>query len=455
MKVGIYVAIAIFTFTLINCKKTNPTNLTKTENKQDSIPRYDSLDWSQAYQFQPFDLKDLSNKYQILDKFYTDFWVHNKVSGGFLVAQHGKIIYEKYTGFSYFENQIPMNAETPLHIASISKVLTSLAILKLVEFKKLKLNDRVDQYLSGFPYEKVRIEDLLNHRSGLPNYLYLSEDKKYWDQEKMMTNEDVLQMLIDKKPPLFTEPGTHFAYNNTNFVLLALIIEKITGKKYPQAMKYMVFEPLGMTHTFVMEFDKDSATVSKSYYFNGRNWKYDHLDKTYGDKNIYSTPRDLFKMDVAMYSDKFLPKKLKEKAWKGYSYEKEGVKNYGLGMRLMEWEDGKKILYHNGLWHGNNATYVRDFDNEATIIALGNRKNRTIYSTFRLVEIFGDYPFKIEQPEESEPKNTADSINNFQQHIDSVKQKVKSDKVEHTQKKLDSLKTKNQSNKEKLDKKKN
>src|SRR5690606_38009235 len=144
-----------------------------------------------------------------------------------------------------------------------------------------------------------------------------------------------------------------------------------------------------------MDFEKDAENVSKSYYHNGNEWKYDHLDMTYGDKNIYSTPRDLYKLDVAMYAEEFLPEKLKEKAWKGYSYEKPGIKNYGLGVRLMEWKNGDKIIYHNGLWHGNNSVYVRDFNNQATIIALGNRKNGIIYKTFRLVSLFGNYPFQI------------------------------------------------------------
>src|SRR5690606_32319829 len=220
-----------------------------------------------------------------------------------------------YSGFSDIEKQIPLTAETPIHIASITKVLTGLAVLKLVEFDKIKLNHKVSKYLEGFPYDDVRIEDLLNHRSGLPNYLHLSDDKKYWDNSKMMTNQDVLDILIQKKPEATGPAGKHFSYNNTNFVLLALIIEKVTGMSYPEAMKKMVFDPLGMKNTFVMEFEKDADRVSKSYYNNGRPWNYDHLDITHGDKNVYSTPRDLFKMDVAMYSDKFLPKKLKDKAW--------------------------------------------------------------------------------------------------------------------------------------------
>ncbi len=426
-----------------NCKNSEKDSIQTTDNKNDTLPKFDSLDWAKEYKFQKIDLADKANKYRFLDKFYHDFWLHKNVSGGFLVAQHGQIIYEGYSGFSDIENQIEMTAETPLHIASITKVLTSLAILKLVEHDKIELNDKVSKYLTGFPYEDVTVENLLNHRSGLPNYLHLSDDKNYWDNSKKITNQDVLDILIQKKPEALSQPGKNFSYNNTNFVLLALIIEKVTGLSYPEAMKKMVFDPLGMKNTFVMEFAKDSARVSKSYYNNGREWKYDHLDITYGDKNVYSTPRDLLKMDVAMYSDQFLPKKLKEKAWKGYSYESKGIKNYGLGIRLMEWDEGGKILYHNGWWHGNNTTYVRDFENEATIISLGNRKNRTIYSTFRLVSLFGNYPFQFPDASDTGEATGEDSLKNLEKQMDSVKHKTLKDKVENLEEKVDSIKGKN------------
>lgn len=445
MKDWIWAVMTIFSLSLINCKKTNqPNQLTSTEKYKDSIPRYDSLEWAKEFEFEPVNLIDKANKYRLLDKFYNEFWLHKNVSGGFLVAQNGKILYEGYSGYSNIEEGKPLTAETPLHIASISKVLTGLAVLKLVENKKIGLKDKVSKYLTGFPYEEITIENLMNHRSGLPNYLHLSDDKKYWDKTKVMTNEDLLNLLITHKPEALAQPGKKFAYNNTNFVLLALIIEKVTGLKYAEAMDYMVFKPLGMTNTFVFKFDKDSGKVSKSYEYNGKEWAYDHLDATYGDKNIYSTPRDLLKMDIAMYSDKFLPKKLKELAWKGYSYESRGVKNYGLGIRLMEWDNGNKILYHNGWWHGNNSTYVRDFQNQSVIIALGNRRNRTIYSTFRLVSLFGDYPFQTEL--ETGPRTSTgaeDSLNKLQKDIDSTKQKSLEDRVKNNKEKVDSLKQEN------------
>lgn len=400
-----------------SCKRSEVEIAQIAKSEYDSIPRFDSIDWVKAYNFRKPNSKIKKEKQRFLNNYYKNFWLKNNTSGGVIVAQHGEILFEGYSGFSDFENEVPITKETPIHIASISKVLTSMAVLKLVENQKLALTDVVDKFFKDFPYEGVKVQDLLNHRSGLPNYLPLSEDPNYWDKSKMMSNHDLLEMFIEKKPDPLAKPDTSFFYNNTNYVILALIIEKVTGFDYPQAMKYIVFDPLGMENTFVMEFDKHSDQVSKTYYKNGRIWDYDHLDKTYGDKNIYSTPRDLLKMDIAMYSDKFLPQHLKEKAWQGYSYERPGVKNYGLGFRLMEWDDENRLIYHNGKWHGNNTTYVRDIENEATIIALGNRLNPTIYASMKLVSLFGDYPYRFD-----DGKIRDVSIRNLQRELNLIKE---------------------------------
>lgn len=117
-------------------------------------------------------------------------------------------------------------------------------------------------------------------------------------------------------------------------------------------------------------------------------------------KNIYSTPQDLLKFDKATYSDAFFSKTLKNLVYKGYSYEKFGIKNYGLGIRLREWEDGQKIFYHNGWWHGNTTSYINDRNDTVTLIALSNRYTRRVYQTIRLTALFGNYPFTVQDESE-------------------------------------------------------
>ena len=358
-------------------------------------PRFDSIDWGKETKYPDLTPQQLGNYKHKAESFYREFWEGTNVSGGLLIAKNGKIVFEKYTGLANVSKNVPNTADTPIHIASISKVFTGMAILKLVENNKIQLDQKVKSILPTFPYEETTIRHLLNHRSGLPNYANVLYEMKLEDRENPITNQQVLDVFANHKVGLVKTVDKGFFYSNTNFVLLALIIEKIQKMPYPEAMKYMIFDPIGMTNTFVFEYDKHKDNVSESYGYRGTKWAWDHLDKTYGDKNIYSTPRDLFKLDQAMYSDKFLSKAIKDEAFKGYSYESKGYKNYGLAMRMMEYENGERLLYHNGWWHGNNTVFVHDVKNNFTVIALGNRQNKAIYTAFRLAGIHDSYPIKL------------------------------------------------------------
>jgi CubicO group peptidase (beta-lactamase class C family) len=188
---------------------------------------------------------------------------------------------------------------------------------------------------------------LLNHRSGLRNYAYFTAELNNWDKKITLTNKDVLTILATKNIELEAIPGTRFSYCNTNYALLALVIEKITKKTYSKALQELIFEPLGMKNTFVFDDITKQENVSQSYKRNYVRIAFDYLDQVYGDKNIYSTPRDLLQFDLALYSENFLSATMKAEMFKGYSYERKGTKNYGLGIRLLEFETGQKYFFHN------------------------------------------------------------------------------------------------------------
>lgn len=336
--------------------------------------------------------KDIQN---IIKNYFQTFWIDNQLSGGFLIAKGNQIIYENYVGFANFEKQILLKNNTAIQTASITKNLTAMAILKLVEANQLKLIHPVKKYLIHFPYPNITILDLLTHRSGLSEYGYFAEEAGIWQKEEQyLTNQMVLDLYIKHKPAPYTPPNKNFSYCNTNYAFLALIIEKITKKDYPTAMKMMIFDPLDMKATYVFE-KKHFKTASLSYFNNGKLHPWDFRDLVYGDKNIYSTPRDLLKYSQAMFSEKFLRQTLKDSAMIGYSNERKGMKNYGLGFRIYHFDNGKKITYHNGWWHGNNTTFVHLPDEKITIIALGNKKSRHVYSAYSLAGLFGDYPISI------------------------------------------------------------
>lgn len=327
-----------------------------------------------------------------LNELFDKHLINRNFNGGILVAKGGNIVYEKYVGFTDPKAKTtPITDSSSFHLASTSKPFTGVTILKLVQQGKVHLTDDLTQYFPGFPYAGVTVKYLLSHRSGLPNYLYFMEDKEKWPAQQMVTNNDVLNFLIQHKPDLSYRTGSRFSYCNTNYVLLALIIEKVTGTPYPQYLSETIFKPLGMEHTFVYT-PTDSGRVMMSYKPSGQLWDQDIFDHTYGDKNIYSTPRDMMKWDAALYNGGFIRQSLLDSAYQPLSNEKPSTHNYGLGWRLLSLPNGKKVIYHNGKWHGFSPAFARLTDEKAVIIILGNQYNSTIYKAAKLAyNVFGDY----------------------------------------------------------------
>jgi CubicO group peptidase (beta-lactamase class C family) len=331
----------------------------------------------------------------LIDRFYKKNWASSTLNGSFLVAQNGQIIYEKYQGYANISEKKTITANTPLHIASVSKMITATAILKLISANKITLDQKLNTILPTFPFENVTIKNLLNHRSGLGNYTHFTDSKKIWGRVKILTNQDILNLYATKKVGLETRTDTHFSYSNTNYALLALVIEKITGQDYHTAMKSLIFDPLQMTDTYVFKYETDLQSATPSYRKNNQKYPMDFLDAVYGDKNIYSTPRDLYKLDLARHTIGYITPELDNQMYQGYSYESKGTKNYGLGIRMIEWENGQRFYFHNGWWHGNTASYISLGKINLTIICLSNKFNHATYKSKYVATLFEDYPFKI------------------------------------------------------------
>lgn len=330
-------------------------------------------------------------------------------NGGIIVAKNGNIVFEKYSGTAHIPGNDIITENTPMHIASVSKTFTAMAILKLWQDGKLNIDDDLGKYIPSFNYPGVTIRSLLNHRSGLPNYTHFLENMG-WDKNKVASNEEVLNFLVDNKATIenIAPPNTHFSYCNTNFALLAVLVEKITGKSFADFMQLTFFTPLQMRHTFIYKKD-DSLKVTPSYDWKGRPMTWNFLDAVYGDKNIYTTPRDLLVWDRALKSGKIFKPEILEQAYTPYSNEKPGIKNYGLGWRMNIYPDGKKMIFHNGWWHGSNAAFIRLLNEDATIIVIGNKFTRAIYGAKILCNLFGEY-YTGEEDEENENAKIADSL---------------------------------------------
>lgn len=308
--------------------------------------------------------------------------------GGILVAKGGNIVYERYRGYTDQRGTDSITSNTAFHIASVTKTFTAMAVLKLLQDGRLALDDPFSKFFPGFPYPGVTIKNLLNHRSGLPNYVYAMEDLG-WDKEKMIRNQDVLDFLINRKNEIknIARPDTRFSYCNTNYALLALLIEKVSGKPFPVFMQEQYFKPLGMYNSFVYT-KNDSARAPLSFDWRRNAIPMNFLDEVYGDKNMYSTPRDLLIWDRALKEGVIFSKETLQLAYSPYSNEKPGIRNYGLGWRLNVYPDGNKLVYHNGWWHGNNASFIRMIPEDATIIVVGNRFTRAVYKSKYLCSLF-------------------------------------------------------------------
>lgn len=349
--------------------------------------------------------KEFTQYHHLVKNYFDSTLIQRGFSGQILVAKNGTILYQRSLGFADFRTQDSMTDNTPLHIASAGKTFTGMAVLHLWENNQLSLDDTLGKYFPAFPYKNITIKMLLSHRSGLPNYLnYLSLLKK---NDTCYSNQDVLNSLYTLKPGLEYRSGTRFSYSNTNFVLLALIIEQVTGQSFPAYMKKMFFDPLEMTNTYVYN-SGDPLNAPPSFEWNGKYWNPDPFDCTYGDKNLYTTANDLYKWDQALYSGLLFKESTLDSAFTPLSNERRSVHNYGLAWRMLNFPTGKKLIYHNGRWHGSNVCFDRFTDEKATIIVIGNKYNRNIYSSVRgAYNLFGEYV--PEDDKDHDEENNSDS----------------------------------------------
>ncbi|MDB5193299.1 MAG: beta-lactamase [Segetibacter sp.] len=380
MKKIIYLILIV---AFVGCKESgSPTNRGKNKTTLESF-KYRKLT----------DQEKLNYKVA-LQSLYDSVLGNGSFNGAILVAKNGEVLLEEYKGYINLATKDTIDANSTFHVASVSKTFTATAILKLYEEQKLDLEDSIQKYFPGFPYEGVTIKNLLNHRSGLPNYIYFMGQDPEW-RKRMVSNADILQYLMEKKPTHYGFPDRGFHYCNTNYALLALLVEKISGQPFPEYMTENIFAPLGMTHTRIFTI-ADTATYVPSYGWNNSVFGIEQMDCVYGDKNVYTTARDLLLWDKGLYDNKIISAGLYKEATEPYSFEKPSIHNYGLGWRLMIFP-GSKIVYHTGWWHGNNATFTRFIQDTAVVIIVGNKFNRNIYAGPRFARIFNKQATDVEK----------------------------------------------------------
>jgi CubicO group peptidase (beta-lactamase class C family) len=227
---------------------------------------------------------------------------------------------------------------------------------------------------------------LLSHRSGLPNYMYFAE--KYWpNQHNSITNEDVLCMLEQFKPNRYYIPNYRYNYCNTNYVMLSLLVKRVSGRPFHEFVETEIFKPLNMKTARVYDNVRQPEVINPTTGYERRRAVRDsYLNGVSGDKNIYASVHDLLKLDQALYNNTLIRRSTLEEALLPHHKDLYLHDNYGLGWRLKIRPDCSKVVYHTGWWKGYRTFFIRLPDEEKTAIVLSNTNRGRFISTRKLVE---------------------------------------------------------------------
>lgn len=323
-----------------------------------------------------------------IDEFMQRLHKRSAFNGNVLIAKEGKIIYENSFGWADYLHKDSLDIDSQFELASVSKPMTAIGVLKLVQDEKLRMENTVNDFYPEFPYPEITIQQLLSHRSGLPNYVYFSET--VWpDRKKGMSNQDAMQLLIEHKPARYGSPDGRYHYNNSNYMVLAAIVEKVTGQDFAVYMKENVFNPAGMKRTAVYStavYDEIPTGVIGHDKVWRRSVVQNYLDGPVGDKGIYSTVKDLYLLDRALREGRVIDVDLLDSAYMPRSEPQRQLFSYGYGWRTFYPEDNP-MVYHTGWWHGFKSLFVRDLQNDVTIVLLTNMANGSLNNLDGLYKI--------------------------------------------------------------------
>jgi len=322
-----------------------------------------------------------------LDTLFSNLNTNGNFNGSIIVSKSGSVLYKKSFGFCNKENNCMLNDSSMFQLASVSKVITATAVLMLHDREQLDINKDFQYYFKDFPYSGITVKHLLTHRSGLPNYIYFLNSEIAKSNYKM-SNSELYDYILQKNPKAYLKPDVRFNYCNTNYALLAFLVEKISGKSFNEFLKEELFRPLGMNNTAtIKDVDLNSSNITKPYDLKWKPVQLDASDYVLGDKSIYSTPYDLFLFSEALYQNKLIKAETQQLAYTAYSSEKK-LSNYGLGWRIKNAEDSlNKEVFHNGWWHGYRSAFHRRLKDTLTIVVLSNQLNKSTYQTYRVYQI--------------------------------------------------------------------
>ena len=318
--------------------------------------------------------------YAKVDATINNLVAKNKFSGVVLIAEKGKIKYEKANGYIEYVNQTPLESSTIFELASVSKQFTAMTIMMLQEKGLLQYDELVEKYID-IPYKNITIRQLLTHTSGLPDYQAIMDE--HWDKSKVANNKDIIAYLHKYAPPKLFEPGAQYLYSNTGFVILASITEKLSGRDFIEFCNTEIFNKLKMKSTGIRSLEEKAAIANfalghvfvpeRNAYIRADSFPSSNytiwLGNRKGPGRISSTVEDLLKWDQALYTTKLIQASTLAEAFKPMKLSTGKISNYGFGWELIPQEN---IVWHNGDNPGYKTIIIRFLENKATLIILCN-----------------------------------------------------------------------------------
>jgi CubicO group peptidase (beta-lactamase class C family) len=291
-------------------------------------------------------------------------------NGAVLVAQEGKIVYRNAFGKANVQTGADFTPETPSNIGSVTKQFTAMAIMILAERSKLQYDDPVAKYIPEFSrathLSRITLRHLLTHTSGTPDYGDLAIDDSGLSPAALIA-------AILSKDDLLSKPSQKYRYSNPGYALLAIVVNRVSGKNFGDFLEHEIFQPVGMDGTFV--YDRRGKKSERTAVGYGQFGQVDDAAPTQipGDGGIYSTVDDLFKWDQALYGRKLVGESTLAEAFTPANVE-AGHSTYGFGWNVVE--DGiGKYVWHTGSVAGFRAFIGRRLGPRITVILLTNRGN--------------------------------------------------------------------------------
>jgi CubicO group peptidase (beta-lactamase class C family) len=289
---------------------------------------------------------------------------YGQFSGTILVVKDGTEIYSNSFGYSDYPQKTLNNANTEFYIASVTKQFTAYAILLLAHNHKLNLNDHIGEYIEDLPphIHYLTIHQIVNHTSGLPDYFSAGLFKPG------LENADVIEWLL--KQDLKYSPGTTFHYSNPGYILLAQLIESLSGKSYTNFMKENIFLPNNLMNTYVFD-DNYITSTNKAIAYDHQDEIYDYSLRTYGAGGIYSTTPDLYKWHLHLLDQTEIPDSLFTLMFTPTRLKDDSFVHVGYGWAILQ--DYPGYVISNGSLSGFHSTFIRNLKKDTAIILLTNK----------------------------------------------------------------------------------